>query len=125
MITAPERLIFVALGAVAIFFHIGLIFSGLVPNLVARPLHLMLALPWIFLFQVGSRRTLMSGAVFCLAGELACLYVVLNELQLSDQYGSIEGNGQLVLAICINFISEYMVSAACHSIHGNLVAVTQ
>ena len=101
MITAPERLIFMALGAGSIFFHIGLIFSGLVPNLVARPLHLMLALPWIFLFRVGSRSTLMSGAILCVAGELACLYVVLNELKLSDQYGSLEGNGQLLLAITL------------------------
>ena len=101
MITASERLIFTALGAVSIFFHIGLIFSGLVPNLVARPLHLMLALPWIFLFRAGSRSTLMSGVILCVAGELACLYVVLNEVQLSDQYGSLEGNGQLLLAITL------------------------
>ena len=101
MITAPERLIFTALGAVSIFFHIGLIFSGLVPNLVARPLHLMLALPWIFLFRAGSRSTLMSGVFLCVAGELACLYVLLNEVQLSDQYGSLEGNGQLLLAITL------------------------
>ena len=101
MITAPERLIFTALGAVSIFFHIGLIFSGLVPNLVARPLHLMLALPWIFLFRAGSRSTLMSGVILCVAGELACLYVLLNEVQLSDQYGSLEGNGQLLLAITL------------------------
>ena len=101
MITAPERLIFTALGAVSIFFHIGLIFSGLVPNLVARPLHLMLALPWIFLIRAGSRSTLMSGVILCVAGELACLYVVLNEVQLSDQYGSLEGNGQLLLAITL------------------------
>ena len=101
MITAPGRLFFLALGAVSIFFHIGLIFSGLVPNLVARPLHLMLALPWIFLFRGGSRYTLVSGAVLCAAGELACLYVVLNELKLSDQYGSLEGNGQLVLPITL------------------------
>ncbi len=101
MITAPERLIFTALGAASIFFHIGLIFSGLVPNLVARPLHLMLALPWIFLLRAGSRSTLMSGVILCVAGELACLYVVLNEVQLSDQYGSLEGNGQLLLAITL------------------------
>ncbi|MBN06283.1 MAG: TRAP transporter permease DctM/Q [Rhodospirillaceae bacterium] len=99
--TAPERLIFTALGAASIFFHIGLIFSGLVPNLVARPLHLMLALPWIFLLRAGSRSTLMSGVILCVAGELACLYVVLNEVQLSDQYGSLEGNGQLLLAITL------------------------
>ena len=53
----------------------------------------MLAL-WIFLFRAGSRSTLMSGVILCVAGELR-VYVVLNEVQLSDQYGSLEGNGQL------------------------------
>ena len=95
------RLFFTALGAVSICFHIGLIFSGLVPNLIARPLHLMLALPWIFLFQGGTLGHRISGTVLFIGGELACLFVVMNEHTLSDQYGALEGNGQLLLAITL------------------------
>ncbi len=99
--TVPKRLVFAALGTVSIAFHIGLIFSGLVPNLVARPLHLVLALPWIFLFTAESRRDLAIGAVWALAGIGCSLYIVANEVALSDQYGALEGPGQLAMAITI------------------------
>ena len=42
-----------ALGALLIAFHLGLIFYGLVPNLVARPLHLALALPWVLILAAA------------------------------------------------------------------------
>jgi len=99
--TAPARLVFGALGAVSIAFHLGLIFSGLVPNLVARPLHLLLALPWVFLFATESRRSLWTGWAFTLAGAACCLYIVANEEMLADQYGALEGDGQLVMAVAI------------------------
>jgi TRAP transporter 4TM/12TM fusion protein len=99
--TAPARLVFGALGAVSIAFHLGLIFSGLVPNLVARPLHLLLALPWVFLFATESRRSLWTGWAFSLAGAACCLYIVANEEMLADQYGALEGDGQLVMAVAI------------------------
>ncbi|MBT6096122.1 MAG: TRAP transporter fused permease subunit [Rhodospirillaceae bacterium] len=99
--TVPKRLIFSALGTVSIAFHIGLIFSGLVPNLVARPLHLVLALPWIFLFTAETRRGLIVGAVWALAGISCSLYIVANEAALSDQYGALEGSYQLAMAIII------------------------
>ena len=38
------RAVFAGLGAASIIFHLGLIFYGLVPNLIARPVHMMLAL---------------------------------------------------------------------------------
>ncbi len=99
--TAPARLIFGALGAVSIAFHLGLIFSGLVPNLVARPLHLLLALPWVFIFAAESKRSLWTGWVFTLAGAACCLYIVANEEMLADQYGALSGDGQLVMAVAI------------------------
>ena len=42
-------LLWMVFGGLSVVFHLGLIFSGLVPNLVSKPLHLALALPWIFL----------------------------------------------------------------------------
>ena len=49
-----NRFVWVGLGALTIAFHLGLIFYGLVPNLVSRPLHMALALPWVLV--VASRR---------------------------------------------------------------------
>jgi len=99
--TAPARLIFGALGAVSIAFHLGLIFSGLVPNLVARPLHLLLALPWVFLFATEQKRSLWTGWLFTLAGAACCLYIVANQGMLGDQYGALEGSWQLLMAVAI------------------------
>jgi TRAP transporter 4TM/12TM fusion protein len=84
-----------------VVFHLGLIFSGLVPNLVSRPVHLALALPWIFLFAGGSISQRVSGALFCAAGVAACLWVALNQSMLSDQYGFLEGDFQLVIAVVL------------------------
>ena len=58
------RSIWVALGALSIAFHLWLIFSGLVPSLISRPLHMALALPWIFIFAAKTKSQMISGAVF-------------------------------------------------------------
>lgn len=87
--------------SVLVAFHLGLIFSGLVPNLVSRPLHLALALPWIFLVGGQNRWMLGSGLVLTLAGVGAALWVALSHDQLSDQYGFLEGPFQMVVAITL------------------------
>ncbi len=73
-------------------FHLGLIFSGLVPNLVARPLHVALILPWIFLFteQRAQRWVTAFGIVLALAGMAAAAWVAVNADRLADQYGFVE-----------------------------------
>jgi hypothetical protein len=38
--TPRARVFWAGLGAASILFHLGLIFSGLMPNLVSRPLHM-------------------------------------------------------------------------------------
>ncbi|WP_415715940.1 TRAP transporter permease [Roseibium sp.] len=86
------------LAAMLVAFHLGLIFSGLVPNLVSRPIHLALALPWIFLFAGGGLVSRTSGAIICAAGVAACLWVTANQEMLSDQYGFLEGDLQLLIA---------------------------
>lgn len=86
------------LAAILVAFHLGLIFSGLVPNLVSRPIHLALALPWIFLFAGGGPVSRTSGAIICAAGVAACLWVAANQEMLSDQYGFLEGDFQVLIA---------------------------
>lgn len=95
------RMAMLVLAITLVVFHLGLIFSGLVPNLVSRPVHLALALPWIFLFAGGSIAQRVSGALLCAAGVAACLWVALNQSMLSDQYGFLEGDFQLVIAIVL------------------------
>ncbi|MEM9140604.1 MAG: TRAP transporter fused permease subunit, partial [Pseudomonadota bacterium] len=89
------------LGAVTITFHLGLIFSGLVPNLVARPLHMALALPWVLVFAAKGRVSLATGWVLALAGIAACLWIAWHQDALSDQYGFLEGDFQTGLAVVL------------------------
>ena len=100
--------VWVVLGAVCIAFHIGLVFSGLIPNLVSRPLHLALALPWIFLFQPDSAAQQSNGKIrllldriLCIVGISLCLAIALQHSALGDQYGYLANNTQLVLALTL------------------------
>ncbi|MFA0813314.1 TRAP transporter permease [Microbulbifer epialgicus] len=102
----PAKMLFgrfamLGLAIVLVAFHLGLIFSGLVPNLVSRPIHLALALPWIFLFAEGGFMKKTSGAIICAAGVAACLWVAINQKALSDQYGFLEGDFQILIAIVL------------------------
>jgi len=90
--------IWIGLGALSIIFHIWLIFSGLIPSLVSRPLHMALALPWVFLFPAQGRLQTCLGAALTASGVLFCGYIALNEPALSDQYGFVSGWQQIMLA---------------------------
>ncbi|MCF6320535.1 MAG: TRAP transporter fused permease subunit [Rhizobiaceae bacterium] len=93
--------IWVGLGALTISFHLWLIFSGLIPNLVSRPLHMALALPWtmVFVSQTGFAR--ISGAILTLLGIAATLWIAFNQSSLGDQYGYINSDFQMVVAIIL------------------------
>lgn len=95
------RVAMIASAACLVMFHLGLIFWGLVPNLVSRPLHLALALPWIFLFVEGSRFARVSGAAFCALGLAASLWIAWNQSALGDQYGFLESNFQIGIAVVL------------------------
>ena len=89
-----------SLAITSVVFHIYLIFTGLLPNLITRPIHLALTLPWIFIFgnkDTGLRKWIGYG--LCCIGLFGCFYITFNRNQLSEQYGSLEGTGQLVIAI--------------------------
>ncbi len=107
-----SRLIWSALGALSIGFHLWLVFSGLVPNLVSRPLHMALALPWVFLFLAKSRLAQLTGALLTAAGLVGCLYVALNHSALGDQYGFLEGGLQEAIAIALLLVTLEMARRA-------------
>ena len=89
------------LAAVLVAYHIGLIFWGLVPNLVSRPLHMALVLPWIFLFAARTRFQVVSGGVLATLGVGSALWVAWNHDALGDQYGFLEGNLQIAIAVTL------------------------
>lgn len=85
-------------GAVVIAFHVWLIFSGLVPNLVSRPVHMALALPWIFIAIPSHGVARVVGYVLCMAGMCICFGIALTHNNLGDQYGYLNSDIQLALA---------------------------
>ena len=102
-----RRAVMLSAAFLLVAFHLGLIFSGLVPNLVARPLHVALILPWIFLFtdQRAARWVSAFGVVLAIAGMAAAIWIALNADRLADQYGFVETGfqyavgGVLLLAV--------------------------
>jgi len=95
------RLVWAGLGAATIFFHLWLIFSGLVPNLVSRPLHMALAIPWVLIALQKPDREWFSGVLLAVLGLAATLWIAINHQILSDQYGFLEGNLQIAIAITL------------------------
>ncbi|EKE76816.1 TRAP transporter permease [Oceanibaculum indicum] len=98
-----------AVAALSVGFHLYLIFSGLMPNLVTRPLHLMLAIPFIFFFgvqggPVGRGIAYATGAIGLAAG----LYIVANREPLADQYGALSGWLQHGVAIVLILLALEM-----------------
>ncbi|MEE9374953.1 MAG: TRAP transporter fused permease subunit [Rhizobiaceae bacterium] len=96
-----KRLAMIICAIILVGFHLALIFSGLVPNLVSRPLHLALALPWIFLFTERGKWTRVSGVIIGSLGIFASLWVAWNANALSDQYGSLENGFQIGIAVLL------------------------
>ncbi len=89
-----------ALASVA--YHLWLVFAGLLPNLVTRPLHMFFALPFVFLFGIrGSLGSRLLSYALGLAGMAICLWIILNQEAIGDQYGSLEGPFQFAVAIAL------------------------
>lgn len=95
------RTFWAGLGLLVVVFHIGLIFSGLVPNLVARPLHMALALPWVLIFAAEGAWARISGVALTALGLAACGWVAWHQSMLSDQYGFLESNFQTGVAVVL------------------------
>ena len=99
--SAISRPIWIMLGAISIAFHLWLIFSGLVPNLVSRPIHMALALPWALIFVAKTRAQNISGAILTVIGLIGCGWIVFNHGSLADQYGFLMGNTQIAIAAAL------------------------
>ncbi len=106
------RLFWAALGAVSILFHIWLIFSGLIPNLISRPLHMALALPWVMVFIAKTRVQRVSGTVISIVGIACTAWIAANQSMLGDQYGYLSDNFQHVVAVLLLLITLEMARRA-------------
>jgi len=71
-----------------------------------------LALPWVFLFASHSLPSRVSGAIFSIIGIACCLFIVLNESALSDQYGYLSGSLQEAVAVALLLIVLEMARRA-------------
>ncbi len=91
--------VWVVLGAISVIFHLGLIFYGLTPALVSRPIHMALALPWILILMARTRAERWSGWLLTLLGVAACGYIAFNEEALANQYGFIDTHFQMALGV--------------------------
>ncbi|RUR30856.1 TRAP transporter fused permease subunit [Vreelandella andesensis] len=89
----------IALGAISVGFHLGLIFYGLTPALVSRPLHMALLLPWVLIYMAKTPFQRISGWGLTLLGVAACGYIALNEATLASQYGFIDTHLQMVIGL--------------------------
>ncbi|MGS2745028.1 TRAP transporter permease [Halomonas sp. LS-001] len=107
MLSSDSRLhpVWVVLGTVSVIFHIGLIFYGLTPALISRPIHMALALPWILIFAARTPFERLSGWILTLLGVAACGYIALNASMLANQYGFIYGNLQMVMGVFLIFLA--------------------
>ena len=112
MTEQSHRWIWVGLGTTSITFHIWLIFSGLVPSLVSRPLHMALALPWVFIFTSDGRAQRRLGLCLTTIGILFCGFIALNESALSDQYGFIASGWQITVGVGLILMTLEMARRA-------------
>jgi TRAP transporter 4TM/12TM fusion protein len=96
-----RRPLWVGLGLLIVAAHLALVFSGLVPNLVSRPLHMALILPFVFLAAPRGRWQLLTGAVLTAIGIAACLWIALHHRELRNQYGFLESPFQVAMALAL------------------------
>ncbi|WP_050526472.1 TRAP transporter permease [Pseudorhodobacter aquimaris] len=105
MIKLPENrwaaYFWIALAMALVAYHLALVFSGLVPNLVSRPLHMAFILPFALILDAGTRLRRITGTILAGLGIAGALWVAFNSEALGDQYGFIESDFQLAVAITL------------------------
>jgi TRAP transporter 4TM/12TM fusion protein len=99
--TAPGRWPWLVLGALSIVFHLSLVFSGMTPHLVSRPLHMALAAPWALIYFARPGVSRLFGYGLAVLTIASCLYLVGNEELLADQYGALRSNFQFGVAVVL------------------------
>ena len=101
----PGRMALAGLGLISVAFHLWLIFSGLIPNLVSRPLHMALALPWVLIFAARTPGGRISGAVIAAVGIGCCVWIAAHADALSDQYGFLQEGFQTWMAAALLLVT--------------------
>ncbi|UOA31554.1 C4-dicarboxylate TRAP transporter large permease protein DctM [Sulfitobacter sp. DSM 110093] len=91
----------ITLAVALVGYHLALIFSGLVPNLISRPLHMAFILPFALIFDADTPIRRMTGSILAALGIAAALWVAFNSNALGDQYGFIESDFQLAVAVTL------------------------
>ncbi len=93
--------IYKAFAVLTVVFYLWLTFAGLWPNMIKNPLHLLLALPWVFFLPDRSKSILYKycGYILGIAGIIFCLYIIMNNEMIDDQYATIYGDFQWLLVI--------------------------
>lgn len=105
ILTRAAAAFWLGLATALVGYHLALVFSGLVPNLVSRPLHMAFILPFVFLVGTTSRGMLWSGAALTVLGVGAALWVAVNHNALADQYGFLEGRVQVAIAATLLIVT--------------------
>lgn len=98
------RWILLGFAFLTVGFHLYIAFSGLVPNLISRPMHMALAATWIFFLGAGVAKTPFarwSGFVIGAVGLAACIWIMLDRETLVRQYGALEGGWQIAMALAL------------------------
>lgn len=93
------------LAAALVAYHLTLIFYGLVPNLVSRPLHMAFILPFALVLGNTSRWGAISGMFLAALGIAATVWIAINHDRLGDQYGFLENNLQVGIAITLLLVT--------------------
>lgn len=91
----------IALAVALVAYHLALVFSGLVPNLISRPLHMAFILPFALILDAGTRLRRITGSILAPIGIAAALWVAFNSNALGDQYGFLESDFQLAVAVTL------------------------
>lgn len=114
------RWVILAFATLTVTFHLWVAFSGLIPNLTTRPLHMAFAVVWVFFFGVAvsagaTSAGWLSRSISWLiggAGVLACLYIVAERPTLIRQYGALDGWLQHLIAITLLLVVLEMARRA-------------
>ncbi len=98
-------------------FHLWLAFAPLVSNLLSRPLHMALLLPWLFVFAPARHPAARAvGWLLGAAGLALALGIVAVREALDEQYGILQGPFQLaaagVLILCVLEMARRAVGPA-------------
>lgn len=106
------NIFFATLAVACVVFHLWLVFTGLLPNLITRPLHMLLALPWAFFspHMLAGRSAAYKGLSFLLGslGAVIIVWIIYNRDVLIEQYGMLYGHWQLGGAVVLLLVTLEM-----------------